>query len=171
MSTEFKTKNGLTLELKPVKPMFLQQIIRSVPEPEKPVYETVTASGRVELLPMDEQSAKETPNGEARWAKFQEDTDKYSLAINERVTLALFVKGIRVKGDIDFSEWEEEMVMFGLEIPEDPRMKIALYLQAELEVSEIVELTQKLMELSSLSEEAIAKAEDSFRGKVSGKTT
>ncbi len=157
-------EDGLKVKVKQIPPMILQKVMSSVSMPERPTYEAKTISGRVEIWPLDAESAKEEPHGEARWNYYQEQLLAKQNEQNERVTLATFLFGTEC--EIPENGWDKKHEFLGLSVPTDPDERRAYYLATELSATDISNLMSKIMGTLQLPEEVIADAENSFRDSV-----
>lgn len=157
-------EDGLSVKVTPIPPMLLQKVMNSVPMPKRPTYEARTISGRTEEWPMDEESAKDSPNGVARWEYYQEETVAAQASQNEKVTMAAFLFGTEC--EIPENGWDKKQEFLGIEVPDDPDQRRAHYLATELTATDIAGLLQKVMGQLQLPEELVADAEASFQRAV-----
>ena len=160
----FKATNGLEIEVKKVDPALIQKVMRGIKMPQRPVYEAKTFSGRMEYHPLDEDSAAQTPGGQAKWDFYQEQLAEAQTEQNDRVIRALFLYGTDCV--IPENGWAERHEFLGMNVPDDPDMRRAHYLSSELPAEDLAGLTSAIMKMTGVSEEAIADAEAAFRGAI-----
>lgn len=146
--------------------MLLQKVMNSVEMPKRPTYEAKTLSGRVEVWPMDNESATQLDHGESRWSYYQEELSKAQNVLNERVMNVAFLYGTEVK--IPENGWAEMQVMIGMEVPpiEQMERRKAHYLATELSAEDVSGLMLALWRVIGTPEDVIAEAQGSFSGVV-----
>lgn len=156
---------GTKIKLLPVQPMLLNKVMTSVTIPKRPTYETRSISGKVQVHPMDEKAAKETPGGETMWVYYQEESESALSEQNSRVVNAIMVMGTEC--DIPQTGWQDKQRALGIEIPTDPDLLRAHYLLTHIsDPAELNEIISKIMRLTGVSEEVISQAEGSFQRSV-----
>lgn len=156
---------GTRIKLLPVQPMLLNKVMISVAIPKRPTYETKSISGKVQVHPMDEKAAKETPGGETMWMYYQEETESALSEQNNRVVTAIMVMGTECV--VPQTGWQAKQKALGLDIPEDPDLLRAHYLLTHIsDPAELNEIISKIMRLTGVSEEVISQAEGSFQRSV-----
>jgi len=161
----YTTEDGLVVKVSPIPPMLLQKVMSSVKMPERPTYEAkVGFSGRVEIWPMDEESAKETEHGETRWEYYDEVKTQQQAIQNDRITAAAFLFGTEC--EIPENGWDKRQEYLGLEIPTDPDQRRAHYLATELSAKDVAGLMQAVLGTLQIPEEAIEDAENSFQRSI-----
>jgi len=160
----FTTVTGLEIEVKKVDPALIRKVMREIKMPQRPVYEAKTFSGRMEYHPLDEDSAKQTIGGQAKWDFYQEQLAEAQTEQNDRVIRALFLYGTDCV--IPENGWAERHEFLGMNVSDDPDMRRAHYLSSELSAEDLADLTSAIMKLTGVSEEAIADAEAAFRGAI-----
>ena len=143
-----------------VSPSLVQKVIQSVKNVKRPTYETRTFSGRVEVHPMDEVVAQQTPGYQGVWDQYIEDKAEMEAERNERLATVLLSRG--TKYDLP-TGWEEEHEALGLVIPVEPNAKRAHYLAVELDPEDLNDLVKEVLRLTGITEEKIKEAEASFR--------
>lgn len=143
-----------------VSPSLVQKVISSVKTVKRPTYETKTFSGRVEVHPMDEVVAQQTPGYQGVWDQYVEDKAEMEAERNERLATVLLSRGTRY--DLP-SGWEEEHEALGLVIPTEPNARRAHYLAVELDPEDLNDLVKEILRLTGITEERIKEAEASFR--------
>jgi len=161
----YVTETGLVIKISSIPPMLLQKVMSSVKMPERPTYEAkVGFSGRVEIWPLDEVSAKETEHGVTRWEYYDEVKTQQQAIQNDRITAAAFLFGTEC--EIPENGWDKRQEYLGLEIPTDPDQRRAHYLATELSAKDVADLMQAVLGTLQIPEEAIADAEGSFQRSV-----
>lgn len=151
---------GERIEVFKVSPSLVQKVISSVKPVKRPTYETKTFSGRVEVHPMDEVVAEQTPGYQGVWDQYIEDKAEVEAERNERLATVLLSRGTRYSLP---SGWEEEHEALGLIIPTEPNAKRAHYLAVELDPEDLNDLVKEILRLTGITEEKIKEAEASFR--------
>ena len=164
----FTTGDGRKINLKRIDPVFLQAVISSVRMPDKPTYEAkVGTAGRVEVHPMDEESAKQTEGGEELWKAYNEELTSQSSKQTERSLRALFLDGtVEPDGEFIDQEWQRKMRIIDMDLPVDTDELWVMYLMMTLQADDIVRISTAIMRLTGVDEELIQQAEDSFRDSV-----
>ena len=157
--TEGKMK-GEKIEVFKVSPTLVQKVIQSVKMPRRPTYETRTFSGRVEVHPMDEIVAQQTPGYQGLWDQYIEDKNEVEAERNERLATVLLSRGTRYKTP---EGWEEEHAALGVVVPTEPNAKRAHYLAVEMDPADLNDLVKEILRLTGITEEKIKEAEASFR--------
>lgn len=153
---------GARIEVFKVSPTLVQKVIQSVKLPKRPTYETRTFSGRVEVHPMDEVVAQQTPGYQGLWDQYVEDKAQAEADRNERLASVLLSRGTRYT--LPDTGWVDEHEAMGLEVPTEPNMRRAHYLAVELDPEDLNDLVKEILRLTGITEERIKEAEDSFRG-------
>lgn len=159
-ATEGKMR-GERIEVFKVSPSLVQKVIASVKPVKRPTYETKTFSGRVEVHPMDELVAQQTPGYQGMWDQYLEDKAEMEAERNERLATVLLSRGTRYALP---TGWEEEHEALGLVIPSEPNARRAHYLAVELDPDDLNDLVREILRLTGITEEKIKEAEASFRG-------
>lgn len=159
---ELPLANGLVVKIHAVSPILIQKVSARYQSPKRPTYEAQTVGGNVELHPMDEQSARETPGGLAVWKNYLEEKERAESQQNAAVTQFILAKGTKMD-QLPDDGWEEMQELFGVEIPTNPDLRRAHYLSTELGPDEMKYLIEQIMALSGVSQTAIDEAENSFR--------
>lgn len=159
----FVLSSGIEVELLPIDYIEINDIVESVQIPEKPTYETRTSRGRVEHHPLDDKVVEQSPEYKEVWQQWKVD---YSNALREqskRSTRAIFLDGTVVPEDWYDAKWERRMKLIGYKLPDDPEERWLLYLETGINKTEAAELVIAIMRLTTLPEEVIQAAEDTFR--------
>lgn len=156
---------ALTIEVKlrPISYIEINEIVESVDIPEKPTYETRTSSGRVERFPLDDKVVEQSPEYEEEWKQWKLD---YSNALREqskRSTRAMFLDGTIVPDDWYDAKWERRMRLISYKLPTDPEELWLLYLETGITKEVAGELVIAIMSLTTLPEEVIEAATQTFR--------
>jgi len=155
---------GLKVKVKKIAPMVLSKVQGAGKLPERPTYEAVTKSGRVEVWPLDAEGADQLEGGKTRWDFYQEQLDNALAEQNDRIIMAMFSFGTEC--EVPDDGWEEMFEVIGTEVPKNANMRRAFFLATHLDADDIAALSKKIMEASGVSQEAIDKAEESFRNPV-----
>lgn len=156
---------GMQITLKGIQPMIVSKVMESVPIPKRPTYTTKTISGREEKLPMDEQSAKETPGGQAIWEAYKTDRDQALGEQNSKTINAILAMGTSFKVPDD--GWDQMQIEFGIEIPKNPDLLRAHFLMTQLDdPNELNDIVSIIMRMTGVSETVISAAEGAFRDSV-----
>lgn len=158
-ATEGKMK-GERIGVFKVSPSLVQKVIQSVKLPRRPTYETRTFSGRVEVHPMDELVAQQTPGYQGLWDQYVEDKNEAEAERNERLATVLLSRGTRYTLP---TGWEEEHEALGLVLPTEPNARRAHYLSVEMDPADLNDLVKEVLRLTGITEEKIKEAEASFR--------
>lgn len=165
-SQHITLSTGVGLTLLTIDYMVINQIQMSVEIPEVPTYETKTAGGRVEYYPMDAKVVEQSPEFAEEWRDYRR---KLGAALQEqaqRTSRAMFLDGTKPDEGWFDNVWERRMRLLKVKLPTDPDDKWLLYLETGLDSIEAAELVMKIMRLTTLPEELIQAAEDTFRDTV-----
>lgn len=160
--TTYKAGN-FVFKLKSVRPGLFQRAVQ-VEFPPAPTYETRTATGRVEKLPLDESSIS-TKEDKERWERYNEQMQQMRIMQNEKMERVLFGLGVSefiIPDDI-MLEWELELQVLGLYLPDSPVERRILFLSTWLSLEDKTGLIKAIMALSGVGEATIAEAEKTFR--------
>lgn len=152
---------GEKIEVFKVSPTLVQKVIMSVKVPRRPTYETRTFSGRVEVHPMDEVVAQQTPGYQGVWDQYVEDKAEAEAERNERLATVLLSRGTKYKLP---EGWEAEHEALGVVIPVEPNARRAHYLSVELDPPDLNDLVKIILALTGITEDKIKEAEANFRG-------
>lgn len=157
----FRSKSGtITLRVRPVDPIKLQNAATAVKIPKPPTYKTTTITGKVREFVMDEQAANETPGGVELWRKYQEELrNAQGEQFNFLARVTLFYGTEYTPPD---DGWEEELAFLGYELPPSAEMRKVLYLMNNLVMEDISNLILKVMQVSTTSEQEISEVTSSF---------
>lgn len=157
---------GIEVDIIKINPFMIQRVTKKHALPPRPKYEAKTMSGKVEMHPMDAESALQTPGGIAIWEQYLEDRAEAEAIQNEELTRALFTFGTSVKDKAIPKGWQQTYQTLGIEISEDPNVQRAEYLMMELPGNEVRDLFAEIMKASGVTQEQIAEAEETFRDKI-----
>lgn len=162
----FVTSSGLKIKLKKVSPMLLQKVMNSIEMPKRPTYEAKTISGRVEVWPMDKESAEQMDHGQSRWDYYQEELSRAQNTLNDRVMNVAFLYGTEV--EIPENGWAEMQEMIGIDVPpvEQKERRKAHYLVTELNAEDVSGLMLALWRVIGTPEDVISEAQNSFSSAV-----
>ena len=158
--------NGTKLNVQGIKPLLLQRIEREYKrkneKPKKPTYKT-EGLGPSEELDHDE-STLTTTEDKKRWLKWKENDKEWTAGLNEKMLHAMILKGITNKFKIT-QDWIDEQEILGIDVPESKALRKILYFETELlsTPDDILQLSKSIMELSGLSPEVLAEADDLFQ--------
>lgn len=163
---EYVTQDGIVIKLHWINPILIQNVMNSIKVPKRPTYETTTRSGRVEIYPMDAESAVQTPGGEVRWLTYLEEKEAAESEQNLRIMKVLFLEGTEC--DIPENGWDRRDLFYGLDVPtpDMPDERRAYYLMNHISPEDIAGLMTALMRKTGVPEEAVAEAEKSFRDSI-----
>ncbi|GIW60736.1 MAG: hypothetical protein KatS3mg087_1802 [Patescibacteria group bacterium] len=159
----FVTKGGLEIKIKRVNPVVIQLAMTSVEFPKVPTYRAKTIAGRITEIPMDAESAKEVEGGLAKWQAYQDELNRAVAIQNERVMTVAFMQGTEFEIPEDQSGWAETLSAIGVDPGDTPGLRRARYLMTTLDPDDLSALLEKIMTTSQVPEEAIKRAEESFR--------
>lgn len=165
---ELVLKDGTTIKLRDVDPLFIQTVINSVQFPKRPTYTVTLASGREESYPMDEQVAEQSPELEPQWKAYVQGTQQAEAEQMKRMTRAIILDGTVIPDTWEDRAWERRMKIVGIDIPDDPEERWVMYLESKMTTAESVALTGKIMRRTGVPEEFVTAAEDSFRDSLHG---
>lgn len=164
MAKETTYKAGkFVFKLKSVRPGLFQRAVQ-VEFPVAPTYETRTATGKIEKLPLDEASIQ-TKEDKDRWERYNEQMQQMRIAQNEKMERVLFGLGVEqftIPDDI-MEEWQLELQVLGIYLPENPVEQRILFLSTWLSLEDKTNLIKAIMSLSGVGEATIAEAEKTFR--------
>lgn len=141
----------------------INTIVNSVQLPEVPTYETRTSRGRVEHYPLDAKVVEQSPEYADIWRKYRHDLGTALQEQGIRSTRAIFLDGTKPDEGWEDLEWERRMKILRIKLPIDPDELWLFYLETGLKPEEAAELVMKIMRLTTLPEEVIQAAEDTFR--------
>lgn len=152
-----------TFNLKSVRPGLFQRAVQ-VEFPTPPTYEARTATGRIEKLPLDEASIQ-TKEDKERWERYTEQMQQMRIMQNEKMERVLFGLGVEqfTIPDEIMAEWELELQVLGIYMPENPVERRILFLSTWLSLEDKTNLIKAIMALSGVGEATIAEAEKTFR--------
>lgn len=166
----FITSEDVKIRLKPVDPLFVQTITRSVVEPKKPTYtEYIGFNKRPQEVEMrDKETAEQIEGGLERWKEYEEARDNADSERMDRSLKAIFMSGTEVPDNDDWvtDKWLGRMEFLGIPIPESREYAWVLYILTNYNAEEILAISQKIMKLTGLSEEDLAIAEETFQPAV-----
>lgn len=163
----FELSTGITVITKPIDYVYISAIGNSVELPEKPTYTVRTSRGREEQYPLDDKVVEQSPEFKEVWQKWKIDMGTALQQQGRLTTRAMFLDGTEPEDPNWYDEkWERRMKQIGFKLPDDPTDLWLLYLETGINSVEAAELTMAIMRLTTLPEEAIQAAEETFRDMV-----
>ena len=166
----FTTSFGVRIRLKPVDAIFIQTVIRSVKDPEKPTYTQYIGFNKrpTEVEIKDKETAEQVEGGIELWTRYVEEREEASSDRTDRSLRAIFMSGTEVPDDDDWvtEKWLNKIDFIGIDLPEEREHAWVIYLLTNHEGEEILALSQKIMRLTGVPEDIIASAEDTFQSSV-----
>lgn len=158
--------DGTVLDLKDIDALLLSAAMNTVEVPELPTYDVTLASGRVVQYPMDKEVAEQSPELQPVWDTYVYDQ---ALAANTQMrimTNTIMLDGVKRPPDWIDAVWERKLKLMGARLPADPDERWLLYLRSKMNLTQILELTAKVMRRTGVPEEYISAAENSFPDQV-----
>lgn len=170
----FTTSEGVRVKLTPVDAIFIQTVIRSVEDIERPTYTQYIGFNKRpnEVEIKDEITATQVeedfPGTLARWKEYEEDRDNASAERNNRSLKAIFMSGTECPDNDDWvtSKWMTKLDFIGIDIPEEREHAWVLFLLTNHDGDEILAISQKIMRLTGVPEDVLASAEDTFQSAI-----
>jgi len=148
--------NGVQVNLRPVPPYLIDRIKGTVPLPKPPIMEIKTAWG-----------------GTEEWVNENDSEYKKALELAEekqadKLWKAEFILGIADDPPPD-EEWTDNLTMFDIEIPEDPKEKKLLWIETVLiaKGTDAWKLINAIRGTARPTKEEIGEIAESFRGNLS----
>lgn len=165
--------NKITLTVKAIPAMTVQQVAASIEQPDRPKYKVTMFGGKTAEHPLDEQAAldflkEDTEEGRRYWDAWQTYKQEKELAdarYTERVMKVLFLYGVDCDLPKDQSFFEDDAFL-GLDIPTNPRHLKVHYLMNHLTDGDTVTLMTHIMAATGVDEKVVREAEKSFRDSV-----
>lgn len=165
--------NKLTLKVKRIPAMMVQQVASSVSMPERPKYKVTMFGGKTQEYPLDDKAAADflaegTEEGKRyfdAWQTYKQEKDLAEAQYTERVMKVLFLHGVDVALPKDTSIFEDDMYL-GFDVPENPRHLKVHYIMNHLHDADVVSLMTRIMAATGVDESVVREAEKSFRGEV-----
>lgn len=177
--TTYTTARGVVIKLLPTSQMLLGLIRIGVRKEfldaeeliDVPTYSVTTVSGEVQEMPLNEKSLEvkgdeeETKRRSDAWAAHENALERMWAEERKRTMLYQFTEGIDVEVPGD---WDARMKKLGVEVPEDPAERKALYVMITLlpTMKEMADVTIRLTALANqatLTQEMLEAAEATFR--------
>lgn len=148
--------NGVQVNLRPVPPYLIDRIKGTVPLPKPPIMEIKTAWGGTE------EWVNENDNG---YKKALESAQEKQA---DKLWKAEFILGIADEPPPD-EEWTENLTMFDIEIPDDPKEKKLLWVETVLiaKGTDAWKLINAIRGAARPTKGEISEIAESFRGNLS----
>lgn len=143
-----------------VNPLLVRMAMRAVKLPKRPTYSVTTMSGRVEVHPLDEESATASAQDQARWDVYTEERDEAIADRTDSSTRALFFYGTQFTPPD--TGWDEQQEMLGIEVPVKAELRKVHYLMTVLSLPDLRGLLQAISRSMGIDETEVIKAEESF---------
>lgn len=167
---EYTTERGATLGIIPI-PLLLGKIREAHPMPPAPTYTEHLAGGAEQNVPITEKmaavAARDNPEWweghKAAWAEYEAQLEARTEKLNDALWSAILRRAIVVELPTD-GAWEEEMALFGIDVPAEQKARQAVYVWTDC-MGGAVDLI-RIMAIASggdLTEEQVAAALASFR--------
>jgi len=148
--------NGVQVNLRPVPPYLIDRIKGTVPLPKPPIMEIKTAWG-----------------GTEEWVNENDAGYKKALGLAEEKQADKLWKAELFLGIADDpppdEEWTDNLTMFDIEIPEDPKEKKLLWIETVLitKGTDAWKLINAIRNVARPTKEEISEIAESFRGQIS----
>jgi len=160
--------NGIVVDLNPIDPIWIQQVMNSIEVPEVPTYTTKIAGGGTQTHELDAETAAEDPETLEVWTKYVRERD---MAVSEQSGLA--VRALILDGTTPPDDWEDiaanyfrRMRIIGTKLASDQEERWVDYVDQTLTQDQKMDLSTALMRISGVPEEVVADARDSFRTEI-----
>lgn len=174
LGPHFVTSTGATFFLHPIPAYLFEAIGPSTDEkwrrtrgsepPQIPVY-AVEVAGETVYYAHDEKTVESRPECRAEWDKWLADKADYDKIYNDTMARIVLYDGVEVREYLP--EWERGMKARGLTIPTDPNERKIIYAKTNTPTTaEAVHLINAILRLGGVSQEALDRAEATFRRKV-----
>jgi hypothetical protein len=164
----FVTEKNVKIRLLSVDPMWIARAQASVNMPEVPTYEAQTASGRYEILPLDEEIAEGDPEFSRRWNNYLQIKSAREEKLSLDMMRTMFFFGTELVGELP-KNWENKWRFLNRTVPVEHQEKWVFFLENELSAEDMARLMAAIMaKVPGVSEDAIANAEATFLGSVRG---
>jgi len=159
-SNTYVTRRGVAIKLCLFSPVLRDKVRQSVEYPEPPMYEAKTAGGGVEKHIYTEDML-ETDEEREMWRQYQGRRLAADLQLYDRLGKLALIRGT----GIDIPEgWEQEQLLFGIEVPEDPLERKLHWIETEAVESnnDLRDLILAVLQYQNTTEEERAIAAASF---------
>ena len=167
---EYTTERDVTIGVVPI-PLFLEEIRKAHPEPERPTYTEHTAGGAEREIAITDREAEvwaeHDPDTWAEhaeaWAEFEKKRNAHQEKLNDVIWRAVMLRSLVVELP-DNHEWVKEQEELGIKVPSGKKDRRIHYIRTEVigGMRDVLRLTA-IANGGDLSEEALSLAEASFR--------
>lgn len=144
---EYTTSTGVTIQLKPIAPNYLERIRQQIEWPKPPTYEVEVLGGAKETIYHTDKSVS-TDEEKAAWAAFEAKRDAANIEYFTRRSKAVIRRCVVVDLPAD-DTWVKLQEQDGIDIPTDPEMRRQHYIETEVignhtDVFAIANIVEKL---------------------------
>lgn len=164
----YKTASGIELTIHTVPQVIIQAVVPKRPKPEVPYVDMTLPKGGTQ-----KRAAKE---GDAVWAKYQEDLNEWLAErkdLQEAITFCMALKSYPFPDTLSLSPELKALVDAGyLTLPDDPYLRKMTWIRENLlGQHDEYNITMLLNELAGVPQEVIKSMKESFWNFLLGKTT
>ena len=171
----YTTSGGVVLRFGKIPTYQADEVRRSVKMPEQPTFTIMTALGIEEVHKMTRDNY-ENPKDAAETATNLYKLEEYEAALldaqerqRNNIMNLFLAKGVDVDDvpPLD-SEWAEEQAFLGITVPKGKLARKVLWLKTDVLVDDddIVNVLDRIMDMTGMSKERVAEAKASFRRAV-----
>ena len=167
---EYTTERDVTIGVVPI-PLFLEELRKAYPEPDRPTYTEHLAGGAVNEVEISDREAaawaEHDPKSWAehadKWADYIKERDEVQERINDAIWKAVMLRSLVVELPKD-DAWIQDQEELGITVPRSPKERRIHYIRTEVigGMRDVLRLTA-IAQGGDLSEEALSLAEASFR--------
>jgi hypothetical protein len=159
----FTNSVGETFVLHGLPPLAIPKLAEGIKFPTKPTYTITTATGDIETHEHDATSLSSDEDKKA-WAEYISKDAMADAELSSKMLTYVLVEGIVIDEIPNLDRWLKRQKLVGIEVPEDTEERILLYKQTAVirSTDDIQNIMQTVMNLTGVSEEAIAMARSSF---------
>jgi len=158
---------GYEFNIKPISPILIDKVQKTIPVPEPPTYIAETVGGGQEIHVHDE-STLESPEDHAAWATYKRELADYQSSVTDKLLELFILMGVDLELPEDDS-WVEEHKYLGLEVPVDDRRALKVYWVSNVVLGSGEDLTGLMFEVmkgTGVDQEVLDSVQDSFRRSV-----
>lgn len=163
---KYTTEMGIEVDVRSIPIKLIEKIAAGHPDPDPPTYSVETLGGATETHVLTEQSA-DTPEEKARLADWRMKKAQVERARNNAVLHVFISRGIHVELPDDIG-WAVEQIALGISVPTAEPARRLHYIETEVMggLADYNNVSRMIMEMSGVSEAAIAQASAIFPGNV-----
>jgi hypothetical protein len=156
---------GLEIKIKRINLMDIQKPSTDFPLPDPPTYFAKTVTGSYEELPIqDMETAEAVEGGVERYNFYLQKMQSAQLKQSSATLRTMYLNGC----DFEIPQWDWQVIdeFKGIDVPKHPLLKKVFYLEHHLAAEDTVDLVTAIMEETGVGEDAIKKAEQTFRSAI-----